>query len=1175
MANVWRLLAMAWLLAACAVDLVAPEPTGILPARGWNGEETRVVVYGDRFFPRIEVDAASRDAAQINSGFVVSLQRPSEAPVALQGVSLQDYQHLDAIVPPGLAPGLYDVVVEGPTGLQGRLVEAFTVSPTRADRIVLDSESVLYEVFETAWVDISLIDPQGNPVLGDLAVVVVVTDNQGAVQASFEPEGLEGQQPFGTGFGITGRLGVDGAARIGFSVDTPRTVDVVVAPGAGNAQQISEGTLKLRFDPGSDLSLDIALPATPFQTVAGTSFPIELTLVDQYGNAVPNATELVILRDACNDWVGAFTVNGASTADVVLRKATGTSACPTDRILSVSGPQGTSDDIVVLAGAAASLAVVTSPAVVVAGEPELDAVITAVDAFGNVAAWTPSGLAITDSVGGVSEVSCGEDVPVFCTLTSTVVGEGIVLEVSADGDLTGRSAGHTVVAGPAAVVEVDVAGAPWTAGVVGTAKVRLRDAWGNPVEGGLTAADVVLSSPGDDGACVPMLPADGLTWSCTLHVARADATLRASVASHALQGDSAPFAVGNGPLAAVSLSPAADHVVAGTPLSIELLGMDAFGNPYIVQSDGNVEIVDEAGVLSAVPATLDAEGAAVVQVTLTQAGATRLVARRDAEALGWSPSITVHPGAPVALRVHAPGGWVWVDEAASVKVEAVDAWGNTASWDGGATVTATGAAEAAQVTLVDGVGEATLTWTSALLVEQVEALATELDAGRSGPFAVVTDCVGGPVVSVTFEGHADAVACVDDAGEAAIQGDLGDAAAGDAPLALWGLAVGDAWVTSASEDVLAVQVRGIGHHPTRALVADVDGCADEVGASAWTAPPDGRPTGPLAVALAQSEVAVGGGSTTITVSGARDCARDVAAGGLVALRADRGSIGGLVPSGAGLTLTLGSTGGGTATLDASGAHTGGDVRVVAWSQDGAAIGEAQGALVGDLRAPTVWEMSPSGDTLGVVSAVVLQFSEPLLAGTIDGAAFAVEGPDAPGLTAIPSEGDRVVTLLLDPPVDASDGVFWVTAAEALQDTSGNPLDGEGAGEASPFVGAFGDLPSEAPAMLACEVDLSVFTPDGDPGPDADADAVALTLQAESAPARWVITVQGAHGVVQVARVVEDGEHTSWAWNGTDATGRVVPGGAYTLRGATEDAWGNSSAACERVVEVRQHVEGAP
>lgn len=430
----------------CSVDLPRPQPVSVTPAWGYNGEDTLVTVVGRHFYPQIEVDATGGQRAEVNAGYRVWLEGTGAFALPLTGVALTDYEHVQAVVPAGMEPGVYDLVVEGPTGRTGAIVDAFTVSPTRADRIVVDSETVVYEVNETGWLDVALVDPAGERVLTDLEVAVALSGEDGPVAATFAAGGLEDQQGFATGLGIRGRLGEDGAARVGLSVHTPRTVSVVVS-AVDLDSGVAEGLLKLLWEPGSELVLDLALPTAPFAATAGQPFPVDLTLLDQYGNPVPEASELVLLRNACGTWVDALEVHGSGRLDVTLETATGEADCLVDRILSVSGPPGESPEVTVAPGPLSAFEVEVSPTTVTAGEQELNAFVTPVDAFGNLVAWSGT-LTVEDTLGGVGEVDCVPGPTTWCRVQPLVAGTEVRLLVEDQDGMAGTSNPYTVLPGP-------------------------------------------------------------------------------------------------------------------------------------------------------------------------------------------------------------------------------------------------------------------------------------------------------------------------------------------------------------------------------------------------------------------------------------------------------------------------------------------------------------------------------------------------------------------------------------------------------------------------------------------------------------------------------------------------------------------------------------------------------
>jgi len=1160
------------LVAGCIVDLPAPAPTDVVPSWGYNGEDTLVTIAGAHFYPQVEVDATGGSEALVNAGFSVSLEGGGDT-VSLSGVSLQDYRHIQAIVPAGANPGLYDVVVEGPTGRIGRAEDVFTVSDTRADRIVVDSETVVYEVFETAWVEVFLVDPEGERVLADLSVVVIVTDDVGAVVTTFEDDGLEDQQPFATGYGIRGRLGDDGYALVGLAVGTPNTVDITAAPGLEDSA-VAEGILKLLFEPGSELALEIDLPTNDFQTTAGTTFPVDLTLLDQYGNPVENQNEIVLLKNACETWVDAVQILSTAQVDVTLREMTGTTACPVDRILSVSGPLGQSDDITVLPGPTHEFEVLTTPDVVVAGMQDLNAFLTPVDAWGNRVNWTGSELVLTDSMGGVGDYECISSATPFCTVQPLVAGDAVVLTVEDDSGITGTSNPYQVLPADPAELAVVVDGTPTQAGVPTAVTLWVRDTYDNVIDDQTWGAgDFAFSMENDTPDCViDTPPGDGsIAFGCTFSLARTDAVLEVTLVDPELAGSSDPFEVQNGPLVAVIVEPAAATVEAGQPLAIDFSGFDAWGNPYLDQVDPVLDLANTGGTVSPTQVTLGTTGEATEDAVFTRAGTTQVVAYQGGVELGRSETITVQPADSETLLVRVGAPWVWVDAVVEPEVEVVDLYGNRTLWSGTVTLTAlSGNAPQSNVAVSNGFGTASIVWTAPDLSEKVQATESGGLAGESAGFAVVKDCGNDdPTAVVSFGGYSEAILCQDPGtGEAVLLASLEDSLQGASSLYWYAVRADGRAQSSFSDHELQLTLSDAGRYDVEALVAALDGCADAVTADAWVGPNDGEPVGPVVLTANDGSIDIGS-ETEISVDGVTDCTRDAAVGGRLFLRTDRGTLGGVAQTGAGLAVTLGSGGNASVTLDASAATTDGLATVHAWVPTESASGEETVSLVGDNQHPTVWAQSPAGDTAGTVDTVVLGFSEPLLGTTVIPGNFTVTGPTTPTVTAaVPSADGDEVTLDLDPAVDAGAGTWTVTASLELRDLSGNKLDGAWTGQSADYVGTFGDLTPAVDPVSGCIPDLPVFRPDGDDGSGSEADWVTLTLESNSAPTWWVVSVRDdTDALVHRTYEVPAGPGDTWTWDGRGIDGRVLSNGAYQIAVDADDGQGNRGGACSAVVSI--------
>jgi hypothetical protein len=137
---------------------MAPRPQSIEPAVAYGTVATRVVIRGDGFYAR-GVQLASGGSA------VDAHQRAWLGGFELGDVTWVDVQTLRAVVPPGLAPGTYDLVVENALGDRGAGPGLY--------RVVAGSPAVLRASVEAP--------PVAN--LGQLSSVSVTVANDGDAAA--------------------------------------------------------------------------------------------------------------------------------------------------------------------------------------------------------------------------------------------------------------------------------------------------------------------------------------------------------------------------------------------------------------------------------------------------------------------------------------------------------------------------------------------------------------------------------------------------------------------------------------------------------------------------------------------------------------------------------------------------------------------------------------------------------------------------------------------------------------------------------------------------------------------------------------------------------------------------------------------------------------------------------
>lgn len=1170
------LIAVVLATAACRPTLSPPRVDEVEPNWGYNGEDTHIEVIGAHFYPQVALDVRGKGAPEFAGEFSIRLFGPAElvAEYELEAVDLYDYEHLEGVVPAGLDPGTYDLEVVNPYGVSGFLSSAFTVSDTRADAIVVDPEGVVHQVNETAWIDLSVVDPLGVPVAANLEVnVIVVGDdaNAGQAEATFVPASLQGQTPIEGG--ITGTLGPDGLARVGFSVGVPMTV-IVSATASDGTAGVAGDDVQILWLAGSDLRVEFSLPGDPMSVVAGEPFVASARLFDQFGNPVDEVTETVLLKNACNGWVEAVDLAGATGFEVILEAATGTDACVVDFLQSATGPTGQSAEIEVVAAAVDSFKVQVVALGAKAGQ-DATLFLTPIDRFGNTAIWSSDIVSVADSVNGALTYNCTAGVTLLvCQAMLTRAGDDVVVIVE-DGDgILGQSAPFVVA--PGAATQVEVRGEPATveAGTPFEVEAHLTDAFGNVVDpSGLLPGDFIGGGVNTDASCTwSSSNANNAFLRCQSTHAVESEQLFVQITSLGLDALSDAFEVVNAALDYVIFAPSSGTVVAGEILAVTVSAFDAFENPLIEQVNSNIDLDDETGTLSISSVTLGADGTASAAMSFTLVGDTVVTASQNGDFLGESGIILVEPSGTIELVVSPGDPWAWAQEPMAVRVESVDQFGNRTHFDDVVMLTTnTGAAPSTEIALTNGVGSGDLTWVSAVGGDRVNAssLGGTL-IGQSELLFVATQCEsGGPTPVVTFGGDSEAVACFDNGdGQADLVADMSGSVAGDAALAGYALAVrGGEFAASADPD-LTVGVNSIGIFDLDALAVGANGCGAVVSSTAYVGHDDGQPVGPVSLTPVSNTIDITTGNTKVNIDDVRDCTRDFADGGTIMLRTTRGELTGVTPSGAGLSVQLGVTGDATFTLDASTVLTGGTASLVAWTPTGAIEGSASVGLQGDALRPVVWGWDPAGGVSGIIDQVTVTFSEPLLLSTVRTNNASVSGPSSALVSSFEPQGDgSEAVLFFDPPIDADLGLHTITLTDGMRDTAGNRLDGEYSGLASAWTGGVGGTSLVDPVQ-SCVQSVQLFKPDGDDGALREADQVAISFDSLSLPAWWVASVyEGSGALIRRSFLLPTATSGAWSWDGRDESGGIVDNGVYRIEIDAEDGIGNLGGPCVRSVTV--------
>lgn len=1194
----------------CGPELAAPRPEAIDPDWGWSGEDTEIAVTGQGFWPRVE--AVDRDELSLDRQYRVFLETDPET--ELRSVEVLDYQQLVATVPEGLDPGVYDLRVEAPSGRTGTLSAAFEVRDTRADRlsVTTDDEDLSWEVLEFAVLELAVLDREGARVAEDLPVEISI-DEELAGTVLFQTDTLEDQEILDGGTRVRGSLGRDGRATVALTSTLP-VDELLVRFAAAQADAGVTGTgAYLAFTAGAPVGLELSLPerVAPHQVTAGEDFDLDLRVVDAYDNTVEDASAELALLEGCAGGTFFETVSfvGATTVRVELTQATGDVACEQNAIVALgvvgaTSVSGQSPDIEVLSGDARALSVEAWPDSVVAGDEDLYLLVDAVDAWGNRDRSRAGSLSVRMVVDGgppqtPAEVACEPliDGRATCRVRLETAGDEVVLTVATvePEPILGSAAPVTVEAGVPVSLAVSLDLDTTEAGATFPLSLRAVDELDNGVSLDVEGIDAPTFEDSGTGDVDCVAAGEGsergeYRFDCVATVALAAQTLDVALPSWSLAASTDPFRVVNGPLAQVSVDLGATSVVAGEDLPVSLVGRDAWGNPFVVQDDPDVDLIDLTGTLEPSSLTLDAAGRANTAVRITTARDDDQLRIYQSDALlGSSTAFDVVAGAPAAVELSADTGWVWWGTGDTLDVQAtvVDAHGNPADSFSGTLVVRHS---------VDGdVVYTSASWTASgashLLSE--EPLEPSLDyeielsaGGLTGSIVVQAldpDCSDGPTAALGIAGSAEPRLCLRErtGSTSTVSVSAAGSSAGSAALHTFHFDDGEGEWTTSSAASWTTFWSDAGAHVLSVVVADADACGDIASATAWVGPSDGSATGPID--LVPDATGLGSDADLWVAVTAVDCAGDPAGGELLA-RVDAGALTSATvdATGAGLSFKLDALGEAELAWTAGSALPGGSGTLVVGKSDGSAYGAAQVELDDDALPPRVIEQVPAGTLDDAVSTIQLQFSEPLLDRSVRATAFSLVddlGDPVVLEDADLSLSDDGTTVTLSSPVPLGTDHAWTlgigTGGATVRDLAGNRLDGAGTGSGSAYSRTFGGVADAAPdtTIGACARTPATFRPDGDDGAGLEADQVRVTAVADAAAAWWRLDLIDAAGhTVRTTWTATSGSGATLYWDGRGDDGLIAASGAYTVQLTPADSAWNTGLSCQTTITLDQHVE---
>ncbi len=1174
------------LLGCTPVALPGLELNRVEPGFGYTGDTTPVTLFGRKFFPALEISTRTGES-EFDVDYRAWLVRSGVPPHSLGALELTGFDRLVGSVPPGAAPGVWDVRLQGPTGRVVTLRSGYTVTDTKAARVdvALQSPAAVYPTGDPVFFDLEVRDFDDQPVNVPVDIQISAFDEVGrpVPESLATLNELENVRDTPEGDGLIGTM-PEGRATIWVFREVPGEVELRVVPYETEPGIVgdSERVVFRAIDQFQLLFDSLPLPPTPEGFRAGEPIRVRARAVDALSRPVAEPLTLT-LTAPCTFWVGEVVFDGAEPTEfeVVPQRR-----CTEDRIVEATGAaRGESEPFAVVPGAASRFEIVSlNPNPVPAGDP-VDVQVVPLDDYGNLTRFVeplivsapdtkPEGLSCAPATGG-GELR-------RCVVVPTSAGSGRTIEVRDEGGVrTGTRSDLDVVARPEPVQAELVVPSQALAGVPFVVQIQPYDRYGNPIDAsGFGASAVSVSDDQGEVACVADVPAGTRQQlSCELFTSREGARLSVTFsATGAGPVLSSPFEVMPGPFSGVDVL-APERVVAGEVVSVEVVARDAFGNEVTPPMPAPVgELVDPSGTFTS-GAVFLASSRVRASGIFERAGTTQLHFEIVGQPRGSSRPIHVEPAEAVDWEVIVTP-WAFVGEASTIGVRARDAYGNTALRDAVVTVESeTGGIEPLSSFVEGGVGQIAVVFGAATDFATV-SLVDEVGLTGSASLPVVTACGDGPTARVALLGVPDDRICLDPGAlSTQVTVDPSGSAAGGTDLDVLVVAVDGerrAWqsfpLLGTRPDVI---VQGPGRVEVSALVVDDRLCADVAVASPWTGLDDGTPTGPLAVVSAASQLS-DVDAIDVDLFGALDCGGQPVGFTPVLVRSSAGELGGVTPTGEGLGVLLDGQGRASVRLVTAGGLQDGPATVTVHTASGSAGGSLTLPLVGDSVRPVVVGQDPTGEVEEAeLQLLAVHFSEPLDASTVVPGAFEVRGPQG----AVPVLGADLVdderTVWLDLGLALTDGEGVVTVLSDVSDVAGNRLEGAYDGTASAYDGAF-TFASPPPLEVSCTPSTTRFRPDGDPGSGIDADEVQLVVDANRVPRWWIVDVFDWSGArVRHLRAPAGAASTTLSWDGRSQSGLVVGAGDYQVEVSAEDAQGARAPACRQSVAVEHGPRDRP
>ncbi len=430
----------------------------------------------------------------------------------------------------------------------------------------------------------------------------------------------------------------------------------------------------------------LAFVQQPVNTIAGqTMAPIEVAVEDQYGNIVTNNDSGVVVQNSpnfLNGTISAGVSNGIATfSDLYVTQAGTYTINASDASLTAIN----SSSFTVTPAAAAQLAFVQQPANTIAGQTMAPIEVAVQDQYGNTVTSNDSGVVvqtIPNVLNGTLSAWVVNGIATFSNLDITQAGAYTIN--ASNGSLTpATSSSFTITPATPTTLVITRQNSSATAGQpIGNVTVDVEDAYGNIVTS--DPSDVTITAT-STGVAMPASVLTGITTFAPQNGVAVFSNLSISLGGayilHAADADltaTSPITITN----------IASHTIpAGQTLpSMAIASTSAFGQSIAHDKSLTVQVKNQSTGVVAIDKTVHvSHGKATISNLKIQKTGNYVMVVSDGQGHTMMQTYTVQPGS--ASRLVFAAQPTFTDDAASVSVNVLDAYGNQTTAADGETIT--------------------------------------------------------------------------------------------------------------------------------------------------------------------------------------------------------------------------------------------------------------------------------------------------------------------------------------------------------------------------------------------------------------------------------------------------------------------------------------------------------